>query len=141
MDDLYAVGPHKPLGYLPLDTILEVEREDIDAVKTRCESLGLLTHQGDLEETNVVGGALFAYDEESLSELLEVNRGLLEHYSWPVTPLEFIKKLGEGLINSTEHPALFKLIAWAYNDHRPEYQRPDGESDTVSRQPKVPFAI
>lgn len=142
MDDLYLVGPRKSLGYLPLGTITNICHEDVDAARSLSERNGLSTYQGTPEETHISGGALFVYDEKALGELLEVNKHLLDHYQWPTEPLEFIKKLGEGMVDYKHNRALFTLIAWAFNDPRPEYQRPDRDSKTATlQQPRVPFNV
>ena len=121
MQDIWAVGEDKPMGYLPVSTITEICGKDIDEVRAACLENGLKTNLLSEEECHVGGGALYAYDAESLQALLDEHRDILEKNAWPTSADDFALKVTNTF---ADNPDLSKLVAWAFADKRPEYQRP-----------------
>lgn len=114
LSDLSEVGPNKPLGYLPIDTLVEVCGVDIEAYKHTLNQQGLKTLQLSMKESNVGwNGALFAYHEESLKQLLEERKSVLIDYHWPTDPEQFVRHLNVPAPSKTP---IFDLIADAFND-------------------------
>ena len=139
MNDLYLVGPNKPLGYLPISTIEEICHLDIQTVIDECRSRDLTTLLYGEDDCNVASGALFAVDEQSLSQLLQINKELLDAHGWSLEPLEFVNKLNKVTVAYEKYPELYTLIAWAYKDPRPEFQRPDtNTAGVVIQQSRKP---
>jgi hypothetical protein len=128
MDDLYSVGPEKPVGYLPVLTIHR-NGEDPDAVAALGESRGLSSfwrepEAEELKRNPSSRGDLYVYDTLAVENLLRQNADLLEKYGWPHDPQRFVEQLAAGPVSPKRQPDLYKLIAWAFNGHRPEYARP-----------------
>lgn len=110
MNDLERVGPHKPLGYLPLDTV-----KDPDGTRRALESRGMSVIVLNQVKSNVASGAMVAYDPKALGRLLKSRRSLLAKSKWPEDPDEFARF-------HMNHPVpfrtdLFDLIADAYGDY------------------------
>lgn len=113
LDDLRRVGPGKPLGYLPLSTLMEKCHIDPKAMREELENKGLKVMILTGGETGVGSGALFAYDEESLKKFLEEKAAILKKAGWPTNPESFIRHLR---ISADKKTDLFDLIADAFGD-------------------------
>ncbi|MEO6509084.1 MAG: hypothetical protein ABIO02_03955 [Patescibacteria group bacterium] len=113
LNDLRNVGNDKPLGYLPLTTLIEVCKVDPQAIRTELENRGLKTIVLKQEECSISGGALFAYHQEALEHHLEKNKKILLSNGWPTEPEKFIRHLNVVAAQKTE---LFNVIADAYGD-------------------------
>ena len=121
MNDLYDVGPAKPMGYLPKSTIIELEEQDIAAVIKELESKGLKCFIIEEEAGgNIASGALVAYDEQALSKLLRENLEILKTNQWPQDAREFAERTCKELAHDED---LYRLVAYAYADKRPEFHR------------------
>ena len=116
LSDLRRVGPDKPLGYLAIDTLINICKVDPDKLEQELKEKGLKTLRLEYPETNVVGGALFAYDEDVLKQLLENNRVVLEEAGWPIDAEAFVRHLKIFASNVD----IYNIIAEAYgNKTRP----------------------
>lgn len=129
LDDLYGVGPTKPLGYLPLITLARVG-ENPNAVAGVSAERGLSTfwvEPPDGEPPSLTGdfGRLYVYDKAALAHLLQQNVHVLEKRDWPAAPDDFVARVATDTVDTKRQPDLYKLIAWAFNDRRPEYARPE----------------
>lgn len=115
LNDLELVGDKKPVGYLPLSTLVEICGVDPESKKAELEAKGLVVHQFNYpEETTVVGGALYTYSHEALSRILQSNRQILEQNGWPVEPDEFVRHLKVF----AEDRALYRLVMQVFADYR-----------------------
>ena len=110
---LRQVGPQKPLGYLPIETLIKTCKVSPESIEEELHEKGLKTLKLQDEETNVVGGALYAYDENALQELLTTHQELLEKEGWPSENEPFIRHL---IVHADQKTDLFNLIADAFND-------------------------
>lgn len=61
------------------------------------------------------GGALFAYDRDSLQKLLNQNPDILNETGWPKQADEFVVRIATTY---ADHPLLFDLIADAFGDYQ-----------------------
>lgn len=115
LSDLYRVGPEKPLGYLPLNTLEVIcgvgRAEMIALLESKRLQVILFTNQS---ETNVWSGALYAYDAEALARVLNEGRQTLEQNGWPTEPDPFVRYL---YVTATD-PDLYRLIMVAFSDPR-----------------------
>jgi len=97
MEDLYRIGPEKPMGYLPLNT------------------LGKFSDRNEEELTKYLNerGALFAYHPKALQKLLDTNRNILEKYNWPTSAREFVLRVASQIAEPGE---IYGLIADAFGN-------------------------
>ena len=110
------VGPHKQLGYLPLE-----EAGNPSDIKRQLESRGIRVLELTQSESNVYGGAVVAYDPKALGKLLKSRVGVLRKNKWPTDVDEFVKyHMKHQAKFKTE---LFELIADAYADYTNPYRR------------------
>lgn len=113
LDDLRLVGPAKPLGNLPISTIVEDCHVDVTALRRELEQKGLKTLQLSQNESSISSGALYAYDEKALSTLLQNHADVLKKAGWPIEPVAFIRNLH---VVAPLESDLFNVIADAYGD-------------------------
>ncbi len=113
LDDLRLVGSHKPLGYLPIETLIDICHVDPEAFAKEMNARGLKTLRLNREESAVWSGALYVYDEHSLSQHLESHRELLQSEGWPTEAEAFVRNLRVHAKTGTE---LFNVIADAFSD-------------------------
>ncbi len=111
LKDLVNVGPNKPVGYLPIDTLEELGI-DVNGLVQELEGKSLTVRKqrnSIYPDSNI---CLFVYDFKALKSLLESNKRILDKYNWPSDPdafvgfLKFIAEKGE----------LFDLVADAFGD-------------------------
>jgi hypothetical protein len=128
MDPLYRVGPDKPLSYLPILTIY-TNGENPDQVARLSLERGLSTFwvDAELSPRSDIGslGYLYVYDELALAHLLDQYKHTLELHEWAIAPRGFVEQVATAKVQSSEQIDLFKLIAYAFSDPRPEHARPD----------------
>jgi hypothetical protein len=128
LNDLRLVGPHKPLGNLPLSTIREDCGIEPEKLQKELENNGIKTLILTKEECSISSGALYVYDEEALAQLLKDNEKTLSEAGWPTQPVPFIRHLKVLAEPETD---LFNVIADAYGDKRnPLRKRRDDVSFT-----------
>jgi len=114
VDDLYLVGAAKPLGYLPLDTILSAGYTPA-RVAAELEVCGLGTRLCAAEECRIASGALYVWDRDALGKLLNANRNVLDDAGWPCEADEFVQRvIGEHIFNGNSK--LSSLIARAFGE-------------------------
>ena len=111
LDDLKRVGPDKPVGYLPLRTLIEVCRVNPLTMKQELEERGLKVLILRERDIGTRSGALYAYDEAALQELLHNNKDILNRAGWPSDPELFVRKLKIIQQPGTD---IYSLIARAF---------------------------
>ena len=117
MDDLFKVGPKKPLGYLPLKTIRSCGFKPGE-VASDLEGRQLQTRFCTKEECKIAGGALYVWDHDALNRLLDTHRSILERHKWGVTPDEFVQDAITKDVPRDSHPELYALVGQAFSDRR-----------------------
>lgn len=118
LNDLYQVGPQKPLGYLPIDTLIDICKVNPEHFEQELQNKGLKTLKLNVEESRIAyHGALFAYDENALQKLLNEHQEILEKAGWPSDSEAFVRNLRIRVSNDDNAP-LFNLIADAFGDKK-----------------------
>ena len=77
MNDLYSVGPQKPMGYLPLSTLEKFSDKNEEGLTKELNEKGvevILIEPG--PDTFVFSGAMYAYHPEALQKLLNDNKNI-----------------------------------------------------------------
>ncbi|SRR3989344_2087035 len=115
LSDLLDVGPEKPLGYLPLDTIRNYCHVDPAEVAKYLQQRGLETREWAQSFCNVGSGALYVYDRASLQNLLNQKSKVLVEANWPTQVDDFVVKVATICAKS---PDLFNLVADAFADYK-----------------------
>ncbi|MCX6734084.1 MAG: hypothetical protein NTX63_04745 [Candidatus Peregrinibacteria bacterium] len=114
LSDLERVGPNKPVGWIAIKSLTEVGQiADIEQYRAHLTRNGVKTLLLTFEESKVASGALFAYHEEALKNMLDRNRALLENNGWPTEPVGFIYYLKKEAPRGTD---LFNFIADTFSD-------------------------
>lgn len=121
LQDLWRVGPDKPLGYLPVMKIIDECNKDVLATQQALTDTGLKTILFDDDECLVYGGALYVYDKTALEAFLAEHADIIAGNNWPIDSEGFVRCVSST--NATQ-PDLYKVVAWAFADKRPEYQKP-----------------
>lgn len=97
------VGPNKPLGYLPCDTIRDLCHKNVHALQKELEAKGnktlFLTFPA---ETDVVYNALYVWHEPSLKAKLESGREILEAVGLSTDCEDYVRKI--ALYSYLTHP-------------------------------------
>lgn len=93
MPDLTTVGESKPLGYLPIPTITDIYHVYLQELVEAIESNGIKVRVLNKKDTNINGGAVFAYDSETLEAVIKRNSGVLLAHGWPTEPDAFVTKV------------------------------------------------
>ena len=115
LDYLLNVGPDKPLGDLPIETIEGECGASLFEVKRYLVSRGLrFMHSPRNDESDE---ALFAYDVNALAKLLEENEQVLKKAKWPTLPGPFVATVASERIMSGNDNELFDLITDCYADY------------------------
>ena len=60
-------------------------------------------------------GALYAYYDEGLAELLTKNAAILKQYGWPTTPEDFVRRL--AIVWAEEKTALFDIVSDSFGNY------------------------
>lgn len=115
-DDLTRVGPTKPMGYLPLSTVVDCghnPHELVDALQKKGQVAFLLSES----DTSVGGGVLVCYHEPSLTAFLSIpnNKKILDDAGWPTTADTFARRVLKD--TAPQKTLLFDLIADAFADY------------------------
>jgi hypothetical protein len=105
------------MGYLPLQTI-RLRGKDPSRLAAELEAGALQTGFYSQEQCRVYGGALYAWDRDSLGILLESGRLVLSAVGWTRDADEFVERVATQAISSAESPDLYALIGKAFSDPR-----------------------
>jgi hypothetical protein len=111
---LTEVGPSKPVGYLPLNTIkdfVQLTPEDVAAAAT---ARGLATAQFGPKVCCIKSGALYVYHREALSDLLQARADTISAAGLPLDPDSFVAHIATIWFGE-DHPA-HAIIATAFGD-------------------------
>lgn len=100
LEQIRNLGPHKPLGYLPIDTLSSYFHSDVQHEIERARQKGFKYLVLSPKETDIGHeGALFIYDESSLKQLLEEHRETLVKGHWPTDPEAFTRKVASVFVH------------------------------------------
>lgn len=114
LDDLQTVGPEKPLGHLPISTIIQIaERSPRDVARELIEAGKLVMY---FPISNKSDGGLYVADVPALTALLQNNTAILSAYGAPSDPIHFIQYIDKHY--ATVDSSLYDLIAQAFGERR-----------------------
>lgn len=111
---LSQVGPAKPIGYLPLQTIRLLAKLEPSSVARDAFDRGLASAQFGPAECCIKSGALYVYHREALARLLRVNTPILTAANMPLEPENFVAFIATNWLEPS-HPA-YPIIAEAFGD-------------------------
>jgi hypothetical protein len=111
---LTRVGPEKPVGYLPLYTLREIAGVVPATVSAEAVSRGLVAAQFGPGESCIKSGALYLYDRQTLSALLQAHADILVAAGIPTEPDAFVATIAAVWLEP-EHPA-YPIIAMAFGE-------------------------
>jgi hypothetical protein len=112
--DLTDVGPHKSVGYLPLDTLRNTLSLSPDKVASDAMSRGLAAIQFSADQCCIKSGALYVYDRASLQKLLMSSSDILKAQDWPLDPDAFVQAIAERWLPSSD--PIVPIIKGAFRD-------------------------
>lgn len=122
VDDLLAIGKNKPLGYLPLKTMIEKKHDGYDGVVedviSWADSKGYKHVLCTEQECHIASGALYIYDPLSLSDMLDKYQDILEKANIPTTPDEYVRHIMKKTIYDYKYPEAYKVIGLTFADKR-----------------------
>jgi hypothetical protein len=92
LNDLRCVGPGKPIGYLPLSTMLEAGWTTYDAFE-RAKKRGLRILEVKVGMSRFIPSAVYVWDTDAVQALLDLNESVLATSDWPTKAEEFVTKV------------------------------------------------
>lgn len=111
---LTEVGPAKPIGYLPLDTIRNFVKLSPDAIANEARTRGLVTVQFGPDACCIKSGAFYVYDREALGRLLQAQAGLVAVAGLPREPDRFVAHIA-AVWYAEDNPAC-RIIGAAFGE-------------------------
>jgi hypothetical protein len=93
LDSHLKVGKEKPVSYLPIKTVEDVIGITIQKYKSMIERLGSRGSVFSAEECCIKSGAVYAYSDVYLDQILKANKDVLSENGWPIVPDDFIRKI------------------------------------------------
>lgn len=110
---LDSVGPDKPIGYLPIETIENYVGKKVDEVIKHLQKKGLEVKIFTGVEWPGFKGSLYTYDKVALQKVLDENKSILIDANWPVSADEFIENLK---VQEKIDTPIYKVIAMTFGD-------------------------
>lgn len=116
LDDLYNVGKLKMLGYLPLRTLTDICKKNVDELKQELNEKGLFVQIFRPDECNVFSGAMYVADLNQLQNFLSAHdqKKILDSENWPHDAILFINQV--ATVNAEHETDLDLLIAMTFNN-------------------------
>ena len=99
LSSLTQVGPAKPIGYLPLYTIRDVLQMDPHALAQDAQANGLSAALFGPDQCCIKSGALYIFDRQSLENLVQSSRRILQASRWPLDPDQFVARIAREWID------------------------------------------
>ena len=116
LSDLTRVGPTKPMGYLPIETI-RTRGSDPEVLLHDLKAAGLSAVLLPFGECHIgFEGALYAWHDETLKALLDSHREALD--GWPSEPRAFVLRVAREMVSHTRQRELYELIGRAFDSSR-----------------------
>src|SRR5262245_528162 len=88
-----SVGPHKPVSYLPIRTVENVLGLTVPTYMSLIEKSGNKAAVFEKSQCCINSGAVYAYSDRDLRNILKANQAALVRHGWPATPGRFIRKI------------------------------------------------
>jgi 8-oxo-dGTP pyrophosphatase MutT (NUDIX family) len=99
------VGPHRPLSYLPINTVEAVLKMNIGNYVAEAMMRDAKVAIIPAPLTCIKSGAVYVFDEPSLTTVLSANAPLLRLQGWPTTNREFVSRLAAEWLEDS-HPVM-----------------------------------
>jgi hypothetical protein len=115
LSSLTQVGPTKPIGYLPLQTIRDILQVEPRTIEQEAEAKGLSTALFRPGQCCIRSGALYLFDRSSLERLLRSSSPILSANDWPEEPDSFVKRVASEWIDDQRHPVT-RVIKLAFGE-------------------------
>jgi hypothetical protein len=112
--DHIHVGPRKPLTYLPLKTIENVIGITVQEYQSLISKAGNDSIVLDENCCCISSGAVYAFSEKYLDQVLTSNAELLNLLGWPLASRDFIRKIAAEWFDEG-HP-IRPIIRQAFGD-------------------------
>lgn len=117
LQDLERVGSQKPLGNLPIQTLLDLG-EDPQVWVAKAQENGLLAKiYPRFLPGGRISGAIAIADPVALEHVLQRNDRVLELFNWPTDPQLFMDRVHQEQV-SMGNP-VYSIIAQAFADNQP----------------------
>jgi len=114
MEDILSVGPDKPLGYLPLRTVLDCGVTLSSAIDQARAAGNVALHLIRPEEWGDPMGSVYVYHFSALQALLDNRKEVPVEAGWPCEADPFVRRVA---VDSVEPSTpLYDLIADAFSD-------------------------
>lgn len=111
---LESVGPAKPVGYLPFDTIRWLYQTEPEVLSEFHIQRGLAALVLDEDDCCIGSGALYVYDTTALDRVLARNSRLLAGLKLPTLPEPFVRYIAMNWLDES-HLAM-PVIREAFGD-------------------------
>ncbi|MGX1789199.1 hypothetical protein ACWIGM_20800 [Bosea sp. NPDC055332] len=115
LESLTQVGPSKPIGYLPLNTIRSILNLSVQELIDDARKRGIAAIELSPRNCCINSGALYFYDSTALIRLLDAEAGLLCQNNCPRTPREFVEYIARNWLEPS-HP-LTRLVRHAFGEN------------------------
>ncbi len=115
LNDLFLVGPRKPLGYLPISTVQGCGRPTWELVDD-ARSKGLRAETWLECQCSIGSGAVYVWDAVRVEEFLSLNHEVLASSGWPDDHYGFVRKQATEQIamDTPLHQLLDSLYSGGY---------------------------
>nr|WP_294547368.1 hypothetical protein [uncultured Rhodopila sp.] len=114
LENHLRVGPEKPVSYLPINTINRVIGIEVTKYESLISKSGSKSLVFGPEVCCIKSGAVYAYHESSLRNILESNKHILLDNDWPSDPVGFITRMADEWLEN-ESP-IMPVIKSAFGD-------------------------
>jgi hypothetical protein len=114
MESLTRVGSTKAIGYLPLNTVIDLLEISLNTLEDDARSRGLAAITFEQDRCCIHSGAIYIYDRDTLARLLLASAETLTACRLAVNPDEFVLQIAATWFDRS-HPA-FSVIAAAFDD-------------------------
>lgn len=118
LNDLYNVGKTKSLGYLPINTIVNICDTQIETILKYAKSNNLKTILLSEKECTIRSGALFVYNEKMLREILNKNKDILKEANIPTKERNYILYIAKNHVSPIIYEKAYEIIGITFNDKR-----------------------
>jgi hypothetical protein len=114
VDNHLRIGPEKPVSYLPIKTVEKVIGITIQDYMSLIERSGNEGIVFGAEDCCISSGAVYAFNCQYLSKILNDNQTILSEHDWPATPVDFIRRIAAEWID--EESPIMPVIRKAFGD-------------------------
>lgn len=113
-DDLRALGAHKPLGYLPIRTVLRFGAPSLEAYTASLDQAGIRSVVLGPDQCCIASGAVYACSPEHLQGVLTRSAPLLAQQGWSTDIDDFVRRVAAEWL--PDGSPLMPVIRAAFGD-------------------------